>query len=404
MIANKMKWFSLCCLVGFMAGLTSTIFLYFLKWATDYRMNHMTIIWFLPLTGLAIGVLYHLYGSEAVRGNNLILEEIHDPKKTISLRMAPMVLFGTIFTHLFGGSAGREGTAVQMSASIADNFGRLFKVDQKQRILLLMAGAGAGFGTAIGTPLAGMIFGMEVISIGKFHWDSWWECLLASLVGYYTTYLLKAPHSHYPAIVIPAFDFKIVFTLIIAGILFGVAALLFSKLTHFIERTSSRFIKTPYLIPFIFGFIIVGLYFLEGSYLYAGLGIETIQKALEEIVPFKLSVLKTFFTALTVGSGFKGGEFIPLVFIGTTLGSALAFLFPAALSLLAATGFAAVFAGAANTPLACAVMAAEIFGWKIFPYALLTCYLSYYFSGYHGIYHAQKVHRPKHHFLKRTFK
>ena len=397
------KFFFLSLLVGIFAGITSSVFLYLLKWATDYRLQNISIIWFLPLAGLVIGVVYHLYGKEAAKGNNLILEEIHNPKKVVPLIMAPLVLLGTLATHLFGGSAGREGTAVQMSASIADNLGKYFKVNPDERKILLMAGAGAGFASAIGAPLAGVVFGMEVIYIGKLKLTSWPQCLVASFTGYYTTLLLKAPHTSYPSIEIPNLDLKILFAIVIAGICFGLTALIFSRLTHYIEHISKKIIKTPYYIPFIFGIIIVSLYYVEGSYRYAGLGLEYIQESLIKMSSFKDPLLKTFYTSLTVGSGFKGGEFIPLVFIGATLGSALAIILPASFSILSALGFASVFAGASNTPLACAIMAAEIFGWRIFPMSLIACYLSYYTSGHSGIYRSQSIHRKKHHWIQSLF-
>ena len=400
---NFLKFLSLSLLIGIFAGITSSVFLYFLKWATNYRLQNISIIWFLPIAGLVIGVVYHLYGKEASKGNNLILEEIHDPKKVVPLIMAPLVFLGTLATHLFGGSAGREGTAVQMSASIADNLGKYFKVNPDERKILLMAGAGAGFASAIGAPLAGLVFGMEVIYIGKLKLSSWPQCLVASFAGYYTTLLLKAPHTNYPTIEIPSFDLKLLFSIVVAGVCFGLTALIFSRLTHYIEHVSKKLIRTPYLIPFIFGIIIVSLYYVEGSYRYAGLGLEYIQESLIKMSSFKDPLLKTFYTSLTVGSGFKGGEFIPLVFIGATLGSALAIILPASFSILSALGFASVFAGASNTPLACAIMAAEIFGWRIFPMSLIACYLSYYTSGHSGIYRSQSIHRKKHHWIQSLF-
>lgn len=394
------KWVILSLLVGIFAGITSSIFLLLLKIVTDIRIQNLSIIWFLPIAGLFIGWIYHLYGKEASRGNNLILEEIHNPKNIVPLRMAPMILLGTIVTHLFGGSAGREGTAVQMSASIADNIGNFFKVDFKERKILLMAGAGAGFGSAIGAPLAGMIFGMEVIYIGRLRLQAWPQCLIASFAGYYTSLFLKIPHSYYPHVEVPNFDFKILLSLIISSVIFGIIALFFSRFTHLIEYVSKKYIKLPYMIPFVSGILIISLYHIEGSYRYAGLGVNTIQESLEKITPFKYPALKLFFSSLTVGTGFKGGEFLPLVFIGTTLGSALGFILPASFSFLGTLGFASVFAGASNTPLACALMVSEIFGFKIFPYALLSCYISYYSSGHSGIYRTQKIHRKKHHLIQ----
>lgn len=400
-IQKKLKWIFLAAISGVLAGIASAIFLISLDWATKTRDSYPTIIWLLPIAGFVIGWVYHVYGKDSVKGNNLIIDEIHDPKKTIPLRMAPLVLGGTLLTHFFGGSAGREGTAVQMGASLSDQLSHILKIEPEERKILLVAGAGAGFGAAIGTPLAGVIFGMEIINIGKLRLFAWLECLIASFVGYYTVVLLGAPHSHYPKFPIEAFSLKTLFFVIIAGVLFGLTARLFSKIVHLVEKINSLFISYAPMKPFIAGLLLVGLFYLEGSYKYVGLGIPVIQQALESPSHFIEPAYKAFFTALTIGSGFKGGEFIPLVFIGTTLGSALSIILPISFQLLAALGFAAVFAGASNAPIACSLMAIEIFGYQLAPYAFVACFVSYYFSGYHGIYKSQKIEIKKHrHFLR----
>jgi H+/Cl- antiporter ClcA len=395
MIYQKAKHFILYLLVGIYAGLGTGAFLHLLNIATEYRVKNLSIIWFLPVAGVFIKFVYSRWGKEVERGNHLILDEFHVPKKMISFKMAPFILFSTVLTHLFGGSAGREGTAVQISASIADNLGNLFKVKNTNRSRLLSAAMGAGFGAAIGAPLAGMIFGMEVTDVGRFRFKGWLECLIASFAAYYTSVIFRTPHTQYSKIEVLSYGIKTWWPVIIAGILFGLVAFLFIQLIHFIDSFTKKNFKSSYAIIFVGGVIISLFYFVEGSYRYDGLGISSIVEALNGVASFKDPLFKMFFSALTLGTGFKGGEFIPLVFIGTTLGSALSVLLPLSFSLLGALGFVAVFAGASNTPLACAVMAAEIFGYRIFPLALLACYLSYYCSGKKGIYHSQKIHRQK---------
>lgn len=384
-----LKRIILSILVGLLAGFAAAIFLSFLDLVTRYRNYNPELIWLLPFGGFLVGLIYFRYGGRAAGGNNLILEEIHDPKSRLPLRMAPLVLLGTLVTHLLGGSAGREGTAVQMSASLADQLSRFFKVDSEERKILLVAGTGAGFGAAIGAPWAGAIFGLEVIHHGRLRLFAWFECLVASFVGYYTSIFLAAPHSVYPEITITSYDLRTFFFVALAGICFGLAARLFVLLTHLIEHQQAKWINSLPLRPLVGGIIIVILFYLEGTYRFAGLGIPEIQKSILEASSFDLPLLKAVFTALTVGSGFKGGEFIPLVFIGATLGSALSLFLPISFSLLAGLGFAAVFAGAANTPIACAIMAAEIFGPMILPYALLACFVAYLCSGQRGIYKSQ---------------
>lgn len=395
----RIKWIILSTFSGLLAGMAATIFLVFLDIATKYRLHNQSIVWLLPIAGFVIGWIYHHYGKDSSNGSNLILDEIHDPKNVTPLRMGPLILLSTIVTHLFGGSAGREGTAVQMGASFSDQLARLFAVSNEERKILLAAGAGAGFGAAIGAPWAGIIFGMEVIHVGKLRLFAFFECFIASFVGYYTTQLFHAPHSRYSLVDIPSFDLKILFFVIIAGLIFGLTAKFFSICTHLIEKALSHFVKYPPLKPFLAGILLVILYYIEGSYQYTGLGIEIIQKALSEKVSFILPIFKTGFTSLTIGSGFKGGEFVPLVFIGTTLGSALGAILPISYGFLAALGFSAVFAGAANTPIACTIMAMEIFGYRIGLYGLTACLMSYYFSGHHGIYKSQKIYMKKHKLL-----
>jgi H+/Cl- antiporter ClcA len=379
-----------------LAGAAAAIFLISLDIATRTRDAHPEIIWLLPLAGLAVGWMYFRFGRGANGGSNLILEEIHDPRNTLPVRMAPFVLIGTLLTHLFGGSAGREGTAVQMGATLSDQLTRFFKIEPEERKILLVAGAGAGFGAAIGAPWAGSIFGMEVVAIGGLRLFAGFECLIASFVGYETAAFVGAHHSVFPRFAIPGPDLKTAFFVAIAGAAFGLASLLFVKLTHLIERALKKYVAYPPFKPFVAGCLLVALYRLEGSYRFVGLGIPVIQSSILTPSSFSVPGLKAFFTALTVGSGFKGGEFVPLVFVGATLGSALSLVLPVAFPLLAGLGFASVFAGASNTPIACTLMACEIFGWPILPYALVACFASYYCSGHHGIYGGQKIRARKH--------
>ena len=388
---SKAKLLLLSAIGGLFAGLAATVFLYALNFATQARDAHRWIIWMLPLAGLAIGWSYHYLGTAAARGTRLIVDEIHDPKNITPARMTPLILATTVITHLFGGSAGREGTAVQMGGSLADQLGRYFHITRQERRVLLVAGAGAGFAAAIGAPWAACVFGMELIYIGRVKVFGFFECVIASLIGYYTTVWLHAPHSHYPQFEIPSYEWRAVFSMVVAGVIFGFCARSFIAITHAIERLMLRVVSYPPLRPALGGLLLVILYKVEGSYDYAGLGIPYIQDALLHPSGFRLPLLKELFSALTLGSGFKGGEFVPLVFIGTTLGSALGYFLPVSFQVLGGVGFAAVFAGASNTPLACTLMAMEIFGTRIGPYALIACLVSNFFSGDEGIYATRAI-------------
>jgi H+/Cl- antiporter ClcA len=309
-----------------------------------------------------------------------------------------LILVSTLLTHLFGGSAGREGTAVQMGASLSDALAHFFKVTLKERKYLLLAGAGSGFGSAIGAPWAGVLFGMEMIRIGPFRIVALLECLIASWVAVLTTHLLKAPHTSFLHPVLPDFSMKLLGFVFFSGICFGLLSYFFNRATHFFELFLKKLFSQSKWRAFGGGFLLVLLFSWEGTYRFSGLGISVITESMKQISPWQDIFYKFVFTALTLAAGFKGGEFIPLVFMGSALGS---FLTPFAgisdlePAFLASLGFAAVFGAASNTPLACTVMAAELFGIQITPYAFLVCLVSYLFSGHHGIYKSQKREETK---------
>jgi H+/Cl- antiporter ClcA len=387
---SRVRLLALSLLVGILAGFGAAVFLESLNWVSLYRQSHLWIIWLLPFAGLSIGLVYHHYGKDSIRGTNLILDEIHDPKKITPLGMAPLILSSTVLTHLFGGSAGREGTAVQIGASIADRISHIFLIEEAGRRRLLVAGLSAGFGAAIGAPWAGAVFGLEVIHAKKLKMFAWLECLIASFAGFYTVRFLGVSHTLFAAPELGSLNLKVLILMPVAGMSFGLTSRLFVATTHFVENFNQSHIKYPPLRPFLAGILLAILFYIEGSYRFAGLGISGIHEALSHQGGFWEPILKLIFTALTIGSGFKGGEFIPLVFIGATLGSALSAILPVSFSVLASVGFAALFAGAANIPVACTLMATEIFGYQILPYAMVACFVSYFVSGSQGIYKSQR--------------
>ncbi len=389
--------FALATLSGLLAGASSTIFLIALQTAESTRDENLWILYLLPIAGFCIGWVYHHFGQDVAAGNNLVLDEIHKPNKIIPWHMTPFILVGTVLTHLVGGSAGREGTAVQMGAALSDQLNRFFQLSSLDRKIFLAAGAGAGFGAAIGTPYAGVLFAMEFLYVSKIKIFALGECIVATFVGYHFSHALGAPHTLYPAAMIPPTFFPALFWIAVAGVIFGVAARFFSISTRAIHELAKRFVPYPPLRPFLSGLILLFLFNLEGNYRFIGLGLPQIQQALLQTSAWTDPLFKSFFTSLTIATGFKGGEFTPLVFVGTTLGSTLSLWLPLSFSTLGAVGFAAVFAGASNTPLACSVMAMEIFGLHLGPYAFVACYVSYLFSGTKGIYASQNQGPRKFH-------
>jgi H+/Cl- antiporter ClcA len=390
------KWLILCTLVGILAGSASAIFLISLDWVTHYREANLWIIALLPLGGLVIGLSYHYLGKDVVKGNNQLLEEFHSPKKIIPLKMAPLVLFGTLVTHLFGGSAGREGTAVQMGGAIADQFTKIFKLRKRDRKILIITGVSAGFASVFGTPLAGAIFALEVFISGRMRYDSILPSFLAAVIADIACHAWNVGHTFYEIPAVPDVDAYGLLWAIITGLAFGLTARVFSWANHFWSGVFSKFISYPPLRPVLGGVVLALSIWLMGTTRYIGLGIPVIEESFLIQMPLYAFAIKILLTSFTLGAGFKGGEVTPLFFTGATLGSALSVFIPMPVALMAGMGFVAVFAGATNTPIACTVMAIELFGAESAVYVALACVMAYLFSGHTGIYSAQIIGSPKH--------
>ncbi|SFD64251.1 H+/Cl-antiporter ClcA [Algibacter lectus] len=395
-----LKWVLICLTLGVLAGSVSAFFLLSLEWATNWRESHLWVISLLPVGGLVIGLSYHYYGSSVVKGNNLLLEEFHSPKKIIPFRMVPLVLFGTIITHFFGGSAGREGTAVQIGGAIADRFTKVLKLSKRDRKIVLIAGISAGFASVFGTPLAGGIFALEVLVLGRLRLDAIIPSFMAAVFANYFCEIWNVSHTHYHINTVAEMTPINLLWCLLAGIIFGLVAMLFSKSTHFWSNLFGKYIKYPPLRPVMGGTILaIAIYFM-GTTKYIGLGIPTIVEAFDVNLNSYDFLLKLLFTSFTLGAGFKGGEVTPLFFIGAALGNVLIWFIPLPMALLAGMGFVAVFAGATNTPIACTIMGIELFGIESGVFIALACSTAYLFSGHSGVYASQIIGSPKHKLFK----
>jgi H+/Cl- antiporter ClcA/PII-like signaling protein len=402
------RWTVMLVPMAIAVGSLCAAFLWSLDVATRTRFAHPWLLFLLPLGGFVIGLLYHRMGKSVEAGNNLIVEQIHEPGGGVPLRMAPLIFIGTVATHLFGGSAGREGTAVQLGGSLASAVARLFNLDNAGVRVLLMAGIAAGFGAVFGTPLAGAVFALEVLAVGRVEYAALVPCLVAGIVGDWTCHLWGIHHGAYHIDYLAGtsgallVDPLLLTKAAVAGVVFGLAGLAFAEANHSLGGLYKRLIPYGPLRPVVGGIMVIALVYALGTRDYLGLGVWSADPNAPTIAGFFGSqvdnwswLLKAVFTVVTLSAGFKGGEVTPLFFIGAALGNALGGLLGAPIDLFAGLGFVAVFAGAANTPLACTIMGIELFGATHAVPIAVACFMAYLCSGHNGIYLSQRIAVPK---------
>ena len=400
------KWGLLIGLLGVLTGSACALFLWSLDQVTQTRFDHPVLLWLLPIAGVVIGWLSRRVGPAINSGNNLIIQAIKSPDQQVPIGMAPFVFVATLLTHLCGGSAGREGTAVQMGGSLAGGLAQLIPGLTPQGIrVLLLAGVAAGFGGVFGTPLAGVVFALEVAVLGRVEVRAILPCLLAAIISDRVCIAWGIEHIHYfvqslvPAgakISLTPLTGRLILSCAIGGVLFGLTARLFATMTESVKRTSERYISSPLLRPVLGGCLVIALVSLLGSRDYLGLGVSSTDPGAATIVnAFHPGGVgrwswgwKLLFTSITLVSGFKGGEATPLFFIGAALGNTLACLLRVPVDFLVSLGFVSVFAGSTRTPLACTVMATELFGIESVLYYAASCLIANQFSGA-GVYSAQ---------------
>ena len=392
-IASWLKWIAIYLLIGGIVGTATAFFLQTLDYVTLFREKHIWVVYFLPIAGLVIGLVYYYYGESANKGNNLIIETHHslqngETAKPIPFKMAPMVFLSTLLTHIAGGSAGREGTAVQMGGAIADQFTGLFKLNAADRKTLLIIGISSGFAAVFGTPLAGAFFAIEILSITNTKKNHLAASLFVAYIAHYSCLAWQVKHTIYSIPNIPAISLPTLAWAIFAGILFGLTALAFTSTGKLFENIFNK-IKFAPLRPFIGGIIIALFIVVFNSTKFIGLGIPTIQDAfINNAGQFDFAI-KLILTSFTLSAGFKGGEVTPLFFIGATLGNLLIWFIPLPMALLAGMGFVAVFSGATNCAIASIVLGLELFGMQAGVYVGLASVAAYFTSGPNGIYSAQ---------------
>jgi H+/Cl- antiporter ClcA len=402
LVMGPLRWLCLLVPLAVVVGSVSAGFLLALDHVTRLRFGHSWLLWCLPVAGVLVVWVYQVWGKGAAAGNHLLLDEIHQPGAGVPRRMAVLVLFGTLVSHLCGASVGREGTAVQMGGGIAAAFARWFRPGPEGVRVLLMAGVAAGFGAVFGTPVAAAVFAVEVLVVGRIRHDALLACFFAAFLADRVCHAWGVVHTQYP-VVTPLAEAGPVgwlwLKIVLAAVLFGWCARLFIVSTHAATGWVERRVSRPLLRPFLGGLVVIGLFLLVGSGDYLGLGVlgshpdaVTLPACFDPAreIPASAWWWKLFFTVVALAAGFKGGEVTPLFFIGAALGNTLAVWMGVPVDWFAAFGMVALFAAATKTPLASTLLGVELFGAEHAAGLAAVCLIAWQCSGPAGIYRTQR--------------
>ena len=384
------KWLAFSLLSGVVIGGAGTLFHYCMVWANDTRTANPVLILLLPIAGLVIVGAYHLLHDEKDTGTNLVLAAIHSGER-IPLKMAPLIFISTIMTHLFGGSAGREGAALQLGVSIGNSLGLLFKIDDKDQHVMIMCGMSAAFSALFGTPMAAAIFSMEVVSVGIMHYAALVPCVISALVAKGIAEYFEVVPEQFLLTGLPEFSIASSVKIAVLAMLCAGVSIVFCIMLHHGEKIYKKYLPDPYLRIFTGGTFIVIMTLVVKCQDYNGAGMPIIERCFENEYVSYAFLLKMLFTAVTLGCGFKGGEIVPSFVVGGTFGCLFGNLIGFAPALCTAVGMGAVFCGVTNCPITSLLICFEMFGYDGMPYFLLAIALSYMLSGYYGLYRSQKI-------------
>ena len=386
--AALLKWIVVGGLVGGVGGVVGALFHLGVNYATSVRLAHPWVLYLLPLGGLVIAGLYRLCKLEG-KGTNAVIESVHFGSD-VPVLLVPLIFVSTVITHLCGGSAGREGAALQIGGGIGYRTGRLLHLGEKDLPLATLCGMSGVFSALFGTPLTATVFALEVISVGVLYYAGLIPCITAAMTGYLISLLMGVPPTRF-TVAMPALDAWTMLLVVVLAILCALVSILFCRGLHITEHLAARLVKNSYLRAAAGGAVIIALTLLLGTTDYNGAGMDVITRALNGQADGWAWLLKLLFTAVTIGCGFKGGEVVPSFFVGATFGCWVGSLLGLSPAFTAAIGLVAVFCGAVNCPIASVVLSVEMFGAEGMLYFAMACAISYVLSGYCGLYSSQTI-------------
>lgn len=389
-VIHFLNWMIRAVTVGIICGLVGAVFHRSLEYVAELRMEHEWLLYFLPLSGILIVFCYRICGVGYDRGTNMVLDSIHS-SETMFFRTTPLIFIGTLLTHVCGGSSGREGAALQIGGSLGSTIGRAFSLNEKERNILVMCGMSAVFTAMFGTPITATIFSMEVISVGIIYYSAFVPCIISSVIALGITSIFQIQPTQFALSYIPELSPIVCIQVILLSIVVAVVSILFCSAMHHVSHLYRKLIRNQYKRIIVGGCLVILMTLLVGNRDYNGPGMEMVERALTSDVPRFAFLLKIIFTAITLGAGFKGGEIVPSLFIGATLGNVAAPLLGMDPIFGAAIGMIAFFCGVVNCPIASIMLSLELFGGADVLLFCIACGVSYVFSGYYGLYSSQKI-------------
>ena len=389
-VITLFKWLFCSVVCGCFIGSVGAVFHLMLGYVGSLRVEYPFLLFGLPVAGIIIVFMYNIVHEAGNRGTNLVITAIQSNDE-VPGRVAPLIIVSTLLTHLCGGSDGREGAALQVGGALGNTFAKLFKFDEKDTRIMIMCGMSACFSALFGTPIASAVFSMEVISVGVMYYAALVPCVLAAFIAQGIASALGLESTHFVVDEITSFSFINGSKFIIMSVLFALASILLCVVLHGTSKLYTDYINNPYIRIIIAGTLVIAMRYIFGTNDYLGAGSDIIARSFVTSCAWYVFLLKMLFTAVTLGGGFKGGEIVPTLFVGATLGSFLAPIFGLPVGLCAACGMVSVFCGVTNCPLTSFILSIEMFGASTMKFTILCIALSYLLSGYYSLYNSQKI-------------